>query len=224
MKMFKWLKALISPELLPARQGAGRVGDLGDLSFVVLDLETTGLNPHKDEILAIGAIRMRGPRILVGETFYSLIQPERRAWAETIPLHHILPDDVATAPSLAAILPELTVFCTGSVLAGYSVLLDRAFLTAGRPEAGQVLAISVWLDIRQVARWLAAQKPPAPETSPTNDDLDTLAGHYGIPVHTKHHALADAFVTAQIWQQQLAQLQARECRYLSQLVQVVAKM
>jgi DNA polymerase-3 subunit epsilon len=226
MKLFYWLKRLIGLNPAPPPPTGSfdsPAAALETTSFVVLDLEATGLNPQTDEILAIGAIRMNGPRIRVGETFYRLVQPALTAWPETVPIHHILPADVTMAPPLAAILPELTAFCTGSVLVGYAIGLDRAFLTARHVEQSQVLAISLWLDIRQIAAWLAAQKPPSPKTPPANDDLSVLATYYDIPIPQKHHALADAFVTAQIWQRQLTQLQARGYTHLHQLVQTLVK-
>jgi DNA polymerase-3 subunit epsilon len=109
---------------------------------------------------------------------------------------------------LAEVLPEFTQFCSGSSLVGYTVRLDRAFLTRGESEASQTLANSPWLDVRQVARWLAAQPLPPAKEPPASDNLGVLAAYYGIPVPQKHHALADAFITAQIWQRQLAQLKA----------------
>jgi DNA polymerase-3 subunit epsilon len=218
--MLKWLKALRGlpfPRFSPANPPAESLGVFETCRFVVLDLETTGLNPQMAEILALGAIRMQGARILVGETFYHLVRPEGNAWPETVPLHQILPDDVSAAPPLLVVLEEFLNFCADSTLVGYGVALDRAFLDSGKAEA---LAPHLWLDVRQAARWLAAQRPPASQAPPESDDLTLLAHHYGIPIPVKHHALADAFVTAQIWQRQLAHLQALGYTQLPQLARV----
>jgi DNA polymerase-3 subunit epsilon len=196
---------------------AGSLDRLEDYSFIVLDLETTGLKPQTAEILAVGAIRMQGARILVGQTFYHLVRAEALAWPETVSLHQILPDDVSAAPPLPVVLQDFIHFCADATLVGYGLNLDRAFLASGGAEA---LAGHLWLDVRQAARWLATHPTSAAQPLPDTDDLSRLAHHYDIPIPLKHHALADAFVTAQIWQRQLVQLQALGYSQLAQLAQV----
>ncbi|MCS7052048.1 MAG: exonuclease domain-containing protein, partial [Thermomicrobium sp.] len=53
---------------------------LFETAYTVLDAEMTGLAVERDELLAIGAVRMIGPRILLGERFYTLIRPSLPRW------------------------------------------------------------------------------------------------------------------------------------------------
>jgi DNA polymerase-3 subunit epsilon len=77
--MLNWLRGLIGLAPPTLRPASGPVEPFEARRFVVLDLETTGLDLQRDEILALGAIRMSGSRIIVGETFYSLVRAERNA-------------------------------------------------------------------------------------------------------------------------------------------------
>lgn len=195
---------------------------LAQVRFVVLDIETTGLDVQIDEVLALGAIRMIGSRIRVGETFYRLVQPAQTAWRGTVPIHRILPGDVAAAPDVETVLAEFSTFCAGHVLVGHMVRLDRTFLTRGEQPAPLQFKNSLWLDTGRVARWLAKRSKPWPRsrTSPETGRLSALAWHYHIPVPLRHHALADAFITAQVWQHQLIQLKAHRIEQMGDLARI----
>jgi DNA polymerase-3 subunit epsilon len=165
--------------------------------FVVLDVETTGLEAEA-EILAIGAVRMHGSRILLGQSYEQLVRPGRATWPASIPIHRILPADVSEAPLLAEVLADFARFCAGAILVGHQVALDRAFLSrANHPGAAQ-LAGQIWFDTQRAGQQLGL----------ASTSLSGLAQHYQIVLPRRHHALTDAFITAQIWQRQLHQCKA----------------
>lgn len=183
---------------------------LTETAFTVIDTELTGLDPDSDEILAIGAIRMIGTHILVGQTLYSTLRPERWSWGTSVPVHGIRPVDVLQAPTVDAVLPALVEFWTGTVIVGYGVELDRRVLERSLARLKMDEFPRLWLDIARVERWLRSRGGQYPEAS-TAEGSPTLAGlahAEGIAVPAAHHALADAFVAAQLWQRQLTQLLA----------------
>lgn len=192
---------------------------LTETTFTVIDTELTGLDPNSDEILAIGAIRMIGTRILVGQTLYSTVRPERRGWGTSVLIHGIRPVDVLQAPPADAVLPALVEFCAGTVIVGYGVELDRRVLERSLARLKMDEFPRLWLDIARVERWLRSRGGQHPEAgaaegSPT---LAGLAYAEGIAVPATHHALADAFVAAQLWQRQLTQLLAENVTTIGDL-------
>jgi len=212
-----------------SRRGEDRVEDanielypFAGTRFIVLDLETTGLDVAADEILAVGAVVMMGSRILVGQTFYRLVRPQRASWSDTVLVHHILPADVAGAPPLEEVLPSFQAFCSGDILVGHSLELDRAFLMRAAEERDQKLVASAWIDVERVARWLARQGRGLPRRGKRKEavTLSALASQYGIKPLQRHHALADALTTAQIWQRQLAALWRHGVREVRDLIRV----
>lgn len=197
---------------------------LAETAFTVVDTELTGLDPESDEILAIGAIRMIGTRILVGQTLFSAIRPERRTWGASVPVHGIRPVDVQHASPVGTVLPALIDFCKGTVIVGYGIDLDRRALERSLAHLGKDELPRLWVDIARVERWLRSRGGRLPEAGawerlPT---LATLAQQEGIAVPATHHALADAFVAAQLWQRQLARLLAERVTTVGDLALIGA--
>jgi len=182
---------------------------LVDSEFVVFDTELTGLRAKKDSIVSIGAIRMRGDAILLGETFYRLALPRTALTGKSVVIHGITPTEAAAAPGMEALLPEFTAFCGDAVLVGHVVSIDLQFLNREMKElygralgnpAADTFKISQWLSERQDDR--CAYHGGSPECY----DLFSLAKKYHIPVQQAHNALGDAFVTAQLFQRLMRKL------------------
>ena len=178
------------------------------IRYTVLDAEMTGLDPERDELLAIGAVRMVGPRIVLGETFYRLIKPAKARWSTSVPIHGIRPDDVADAPPVCEVMSQFLVFCAGTVLVGHGVEIDRLFLHRAAERIGARLPPARWIDTGRVARWLVTRHGTFAEAAADRGrfSLDDLVAAYDIVPPARHHALADAYVTAQVWQHQLYEL------------------
>ena len=79
---------------------------LRDASFVVLDTELTGLNERKDSIVSLGAVRMSGTRIYLGDPFYRLVRPRTALTRESVIIHGIMPSDVAEEQDIASVLAQ----------------------------------------------------------------------------------------------------------------------
>jgi len=107
-------------------------------TIVALDLETTGLDAHKDAILEIGAIKFRGGEVL--GTFETLVNPERNIPEIVQRLTGIKPADAAKAPRLADVLPQFIEFVGDADVLGHSVRFDLGFLEAnGFKSHGHVI-------------------------------------------------------------------------------------
>src|SRR5438309_9098119 len=101
---------------------------LCDVTFVVLDLETTGGSPLNCAITEVGALKLRGGECL--GTFQTLVNPGLPIPPEIVVLTGITESMVAPAPSIGRVLPALLEFAGGSVLVGHNFRYDTSFLDA----------------------------------------------------------------------------------------------
>lgn len=149
-------------------------------SIVALDLETTGLDPQKDTILEIGAVRFNGHRI--EDEFSMLVNPRRPIPAFISQLTHITDDMVRNAPRLNEVLPELDAFVGDAPIVGHNVRFDLSFL-----QREGLFYNNDSLDTYELAGVLL---PTA-----TRYNLGALAQSMGIMPGDAHRALADARMT-----------------------------
>lgn len=191
-------------ELL-GRAPAAPSGPLREGRFIVMDTELTGLDPRKDAIISIGALRMRGIEIQLGGTFQTLVQPSAELGRDSVLIHGITHSQVKDQPPLAEALEAFAAYAgEDPVLVGYCLAIDLAFLERGyrkvlgrrfRPHAVDTLALYGWLRRRL--------DQPAFMIPQGSLSLFTLAKAFGVPVERGHNALADAYMTAQLLQRLL---------------------
>src|SRR5580693_5690931 len=107
---------------------------LADLDFTVVDVETTGWAPDDAGITEIGAVRVRGGRVVA--EFESLVDPGRPVPAPITELTGIDDQMLTGAPPVAAVLPGLLAFARGSVFVAHNAPFDLRFLTAACTGTG----------------------------------------------------------------------------------------
>lgn len=95
-------------------------------TYVSIDLETTGLNPKRDRIIEIGAIRVEQGQIV--EEFSTFVDPGRKLEERITELTGIRDEDLADAPQLDEVFPQLLEFMGELPLLGHSILFDYSFL------------------------------------------------------------------------------------------------
>jgi DNA polymerase-3 subunit epsilon len=172
---------------------------LKDARFCAVDLETTGLNPREDEIIAFASIPMLGSRIAVHEGCYILVRPKRYK-LEAMKFHGISSHDLNGAPyfeeAAAGILSALD-----GIIVGHGVEYDHEFLRRHFRRIGTRLKREC-LDIVHVEQWLGRECG--------NDafslSLNAMTSSYGLEECYRHNAMADAFCVAQIFQMQMKRL------------------
>jgi ATP-dependent DNA helicase DinG len=149
-------------------------------SIVALDIETTGLDPEKDAIIEIGAVRFTDRRV-EGE-WSTLIHPGRRIPPFITQLTGITDQMVLRAPAIQEVTAELTTFAGNSPVLGHNVRFDMAFL-----RRQGVLKRNTVLDTYEMASVLV------PNAS--RYGLGSLAQALGVPLPATHRALDDAHAT-----------------------------
>lgn len=162
--------------------------------FCVLDLETTGLDLRRDEIVAYGAAIVTGGRIPCGRTAYGLVRPDRAMSVPALTVHGLRPADLAGAPTIDEAVGEIIGLLSNRVLVAHAAWVERAFLNRALRPRGVALGRAV-LDTAALLR-ACRLADLDPEREP---DLETVSRELGLPVHTPHHALGDAFTTAQLF-------------------------
>jgi len=152
--------------------------------LVALDLETTGLDPERDAVIEVGAVRFRGERIEA--TWSSLVNPGRPLPPFITQLTGISDDMLAGAPRLAEVLPDLRAFVGQDPLLGHNVGFDVAFL-----RRKGLFGYNETLDTFDLASVLL---PTAGRYR-----LAALASALGIPVLSQHRGLDDAQTTRAVF-------------------------
>lgn len=153
-------------------------------SIVAIDIETTGLDPEKDAIIEIGAVRFNKRR--VENEWSSLINPGRRVPPFITQLTGITDQMVLQAPSLHEVLPDLVDFVGDSPVLGHNVRFDLAFL-----RRQKILRDNIALDTYELASVLL---PTA-----ARYNLGSLAQALGVLLPATHRALEDAQVTRGVY-------------------------
>jgi len=185
--------------------------------FSVIDLETTGLNPKKDEIIALAIIPMRGLEVEIGSAYYSLVRP-RSLNVESIAVHGLGPESLKKgARDLEVIAKEALHLLSGRILVGHSVNFDYKFLERSFNSIGVKLE-NERIDIALLE--LAIRKLMDKLVSLDDLSLESLARDYGIKVAYRHNALADAFFAACVFQRQLLHLLRSGISTITELLKV----
>ena len=167
--------------------------------WVAIDCETTGLNRRADEIIAIGAVRIVGQRILTSERLELLVRPDKGVSADSVRIHRLRERDVAQGLLLPDAMRQLLHFIGSRPLVGYYLEFDVAMLNrALRPLLGiglpqpkiEVSALYYEHKFRQL--------PPYQQQANADIDLRfaTLMDDLGLPRRDAHDALNDAVMAA----------------------------
>ncbi|MCC8140965.1 MAG: PolC-type DNA polymerase III [Lachnospiraceae bacterium] len=177
-----------------------------DGSFVVFDLETTGLSPDKNKVIEIGAVRIENGEII--DRFSSFVNPKEPIPFEISELTGIHDEMILNAPAIQDALPEFIKFSKGAVMVAHNADFDMSFIKKGCERLGLPCEKTV-LDTVSLARILMPQLK--------RYKLESVAKALHIPLDQHHRAVDDAECTALIFLQFVRMLLERDIDSLDQL-------
>lgn len=187
---------------------------LRTLEIVAFDTETTGLELRRgDTVVSIGACRIVNARLLASDVFDLRVDPGKPIPPASTAIHGITDDDVAGAPPLSVALPRFRDYIGDAVVLAHNAAFD--LLALQPPGANTTFDMPV-LDTLLLSRAL--------DESLDGHDLDSLSERYDLsfPPGTRHTALGDARVTAELWLALLPRLEARGIETLEQALALQA--
>lgn len=178
---------MTSQELSTAQLG------MRNVSFAVVDFETTGLNPETDRIVQLAAVIVNGEGHIV-DSFDTIVKPESPAeyqhGAEHI--HGISAEQVSSGMPLRQALEQLWSISAGNVFTAHNASFDLGFLHAESERVGIVGQVEIHIDTLELSRRSAGTD------TTRRHNLFALCEHYGIERDQVHDAKSDATATAQL--------------------------
>jgi len=164
-----------------------------NVSFAVVDFETTGLNPETDRIVQLAAIIVNGEGHIV-DSFDTIVKPESPAeyqhGAEHI--HGISAEQVSSGMPLREALEQLWSISAGNVFTAHNASFDLGFLHAESERVGINGQVEIHIDTLELSRRTAGTD------TTRRHNLSALCEHYGIERDQVHDAKSDATATAQL--------------------------
>lgn len=176
-----------------ATPGAARAAaePLESLSFVVVDVETTGMSPDRGgRITEIAAVVVRDGRIVEEETYATLVNPGVRIPPFIARLTGITDAMVCNEMAFASVCEEITERLEGHIFVAHNASFDWGFVSAEVERASPRRLAGRPLCTVRLARKLLPQLP--------RRSLDHVTRHYGIDIGDRHRALGDAEATAKV--------------------------
>jgi len=171
--------------------------------FVVLDTETTGLDPAADRAISLGAISIVGGRIHLGDTFHRLLATGVPSTRNSLIVHGLTDATVARGTAPTEALSDFLVWIDDAILVAHHAAFDLAMLNHTSIELHGIPLQNLVLDTTHLAARLERGQQ-------LGYGLDTLLERYAIAGSAERHtALGDAILTARLLLKLLKRLRAR---------------
>ena len=185
---------------------------LSDLCFSVFDTETTGLLPHKDDIVQLGAVRVLNNRIIEGEAINQLVDPGRPIPPASTKVHKVTDAMVKGQPGILEVARRFHSFSRDAVIVAHNAPFDMAFLHRHADETGVTWDHPILDTVLLSAVLFGASEVHT---------LDALCERLGvtIPTELRHTALGDAYATAEVLVGMLPMLEARGLQTFGQVIE-----
>jgi DNA polymerase III subunit alpha, Gram-positive type len=190
------------------------VDDLGlkDATYVVFDIETTGLSAVRDKIIEIGAVKIVAGQI--SEKFQRFVNPEEDLSEFTKEFTGITDDMVKGVPNISVILPEFLSFIKGAVLVAHNALFDVGHIREKALQLELPFDEPMVIDTFNLARYFYA-----------NDlkrfNLKAVSKLFKVKLEQHHRAEDDAMATANIWLSMLSDLLGLGIKHFMQINQAI---
>ncbi len=168
--------------------------------FIAIDVETTGLDPQRDEVISFAGIPIEYARIIASESVHGLVRPRATSTSASIEIHRLRDADLAGAPRAPEALAPLAAQMPGRIPVVHASWVERTFLKkAGCPLPRRIIDTAVLWRLLSIERG---------ERDPGTCSLSTIAAALGLPAHRPHTAEGDALTAAQVFLAMATHLEA----------------
>ncbi|MBA6117230.1 3'-5' exonuclease [Pseudomonas sp. NC26] len=200
MSLFAWLRPaapLLDDTLRQRLAHVAKPAPLGVCSlreqrWVVLDLETSGLNPNRDQVLSVGAVAIEDGAIDFSQQFERTLHRPTQKTNASVLIHGLGPSALAAGCDPAEALLDLLEFIGTSPVLAFHAPFDQRMLARALKESLGYRLQHPFLDVAELAPMLN------PDTVLREAGLDDWVTRFGLQVDERHHASADAQVTAEL--------------------------
>jgi DNA polymerase-3 subunit epsilon len=168
-----------------------------DLEIVAIDLETTGLDPARDEILSIGLVNIEDWAVKLSTSWHSIVRIDKAIPGETAVIHQITDDQSAAGAPLEELLPEVLKRLAGRAMLVHYSPIEQSFLSAACEKLYGAPFVAPIIDTLEIAQRTFQRRNHT--IQPGDLRLFNLRPRYNLPQYKAHNALSDALATAEVF-------------------------
>jgi DNA polymerase III subunit epsilon len=172
-------------------------GAIDSVRFVVLDCETTGLNPRTDRIITIGAVGVLCDEIVIQDSFDALVKMTRNS--ESVTVHGVTRDESRDGLSEPDAIESFVEYLQDGVIVGHHIGHDVAMLDGSCERHWGFHLRNRCVETMHLALHLQAAGAFPNHRPSQHFTLDALCDRFGVEPHGRHTAAGDAFLTAQVF-------------------------
>jgi DNA polymerase III subunit alpha, Gram-positive type len=187
--------------------------DLSEATYIVFDIETTGLSVMNSKIIELAGVKMKDGKVI--EEFASFVNPHERIPYNITQLTQITDDMVRDAPELTDVLPKFIEFVGDAVLVAHNAKFDMGFIQEACKRQGHEILSNPVLDTLEMARMLYP--------SLKNHRLNTMADKFKVSLENHHRAIDDSKALGDILFHMVKEAAEREITNLTQLNKFVGQ-
>lgn len=181
------------------RTGPPDPGGTGpSVRWVIVDLETSGLDPARDVLLAIGAVAVHGDRVVIADSLELGVRPDHTSSRPNILVHGIGEQAQREGVAPGEACDGFLAYVGRSPLVAFHAGFDRRFLERALQDHRQLRLRNPWIDLATLA--------PAVHPCARAESLDDWLAVFQIGVERRHQAVSDALASAMLFQRLLAGL------------------
>jgi DNA polymerase-3 subunit epsilon len=170
------------------------------VTYWALDLETGGLDSRRDPVLAVGMVPIRTGTVRLGEGYHTLVRPDGPGIdPSSMVAHQLVRADVAGAPRMAEVLPEVDRRLREGVLVVHHQSIDVVFLRREFGRLGRPWPRPRVVDTAKLLAVAGRLGQPGLAADQIERNLSRARTQYGLPEYDAHDALIDAIATAELF-------------------------
>jgi DNA polymerase III subunit epsilon len=175
----------------------GEETSMDGVRFIVLDSETTGLDPRKDRLITVGAVTVMDGEIVLEDSYEALLKVAYNTSAVTV--HGVTRDESGRGQDEPEVLEQFLEYLKDGVIVGHHIGHDVETFNAGYERHFGFRMSNRSLDTMELALLLERDGAFAGLEEFRNFSLDALCDRFGVIPHDRHTAPGDAFITAQVF-------------------------